>query len=68
MMPLASPLPLGTPMPQHINTNATTHKHQCHNKQNTNTIIKQFQEDAYFTVGAATISPQMHYAGIENVI
>ena len=57
---LASPLPLGTSMPQHINTNAITNK-------NTNTIITQFQEDAYVTAGAVTISPQMHYARIENM-
>ena len=38
------------------NTNATTHKHQTYNKQNTNTIITQFQEDAYFSAGAAAIS------------
>ena len=54
-------------LPALRNTNATTHKHQCHNKQNTNTIIKQFQEDAYFTVGTAAISPQMHYTRIENM-
>ena len=47
------------------NTNATTHKHQCHNKQNTNTIMTQLQEDAYFIAGT-TISSQRHYARIEK--
>ena len=55
----ALPLPLETPMPQHINTNAIT-------KKNTNTIMTQFQEDAYFNAGT-TISPQRHYAEIENM-